>query len=195
MATHGGTHLSWPALVHDSLVNLPQLAREIVHLDGELEGLLEEVVVVGDLVHELVDDGLQLDGVLVLVPGEGRGEQAERGEVEGVAVKLVLASHADAWRGQSIQLIVDIHHIRNFALVTVHEAVVLRLVHQVLQLVLGQGERHAGIHASAAVCVCVSVGILSLKSMTGQRVTSQVTVEAYLAFTETTGLQWDICKP
>ena len=83
-------------------------------------------------------------------------------------------------------------------MVTVHEAVVLRLVHQVLQLVLGQGERHAGIHASAAVCVFVcqvSSGILSLKSMTGQRVTSQVTVEAYLAFTETTGLQWDICKP
>ena len=58
-----------------------------------------------------VDAGLQLDGVLVLVPGEGRGEQAERGEVQGVSVKLILASHADAWRGESIQLIVYIYYI------------------------------------------------------------------------------------
>ena len=70
--------------------------------------LLNHAAFIIYLVHELVDDGLQLDGVLVLVPGEGRGEQTERGEVEGVAVKLVLASHADAWRGQSVQLTVYI---------------------------------------------------------------------------------------
>ena len=49
------------------------------------------------LMHQLVDDDLEADGFLKLVPGEGGGEQHEGGEVEGVPVKLILSSHADAW--------------------------------------------------------------------------------------------------
>ena len=48
------------------------------------------------LVHQLVDDDLEADGFLKLVPGEGGGKQHEGGEVEGVPVKLILSSHADS---------------------------------------------------------------------------------------------------
>ena len=49
------------------------------------------------LMHQLVDDDLEADGFLKLVPGEGGGEQHEGGKVEGVPVELILSSHADAW--------------------------------------------------------------------------------------------------
>ena len=48
--------------------------------------------------HQLVEDELQVERVLEVLPGEGRRQQQERCEVQRVAVESVTASHADAWK-------------------------------------------------------------------------------------------------
>ena len=46
--------------------------------------------------HELVEDGLQADSLVELLPGEGGGEEDEGCEVERVSVILVPLPHADS---------------------------------------------------------------------------------------------------
>ena len=46
--------------------------------------------------HELVENCLELDGLVELVPGEGGGEQHEGGEVQRVPVVALPLPHADA---------------------------------------------------------------------------------------------------
>ena len=89
-------YLTGSALVTNGLVNLPESSSKLIHLHCVLQSILQEGVVMGHLVHQLVDDDLEADSFLKLVPGEGGGEQHEGGKVEGVSVKLILSSHADS---------------------------------------------------------------------------------------------------
>jgi len=103
----------------DRFVNVPQLSREFVNFYRVLQSRLEKVVIVGDLVHQLVEDGLQLDGFVVLILGEGRRKQDEWSKVKSVSVVLILLSHADP----------------------MHQAEVLPLLHKISQFFLGQRDR------------------------------------------------------
>ena len=93
------------------------------------------------LVHQLIDDHLETHGLLKLVPREGRGEEHEGGEVEGVPVKLILPPHADSLKFLHVFL-----SLLTFCSLTVHETVVLRFLNEVCQGLLVQGERHTGVH-------------------------------------------------
>lgn len=98
----------------DSFVNIPQSPSEIVHLDGVLQSLLEKVVIVSDLqieqqtvvaassptdlVHQFVEDGLEVDGFVIFILWKRGGKENEWSEVEGVPIELTLLPHADTFK-------------------------------------------------------------------------------------------------
>jgi len=82
---------------------------------------------VSDLVHQFVEDGLEVDGFVIFILWKRGGKENEWSEVESVPIELTLLPHAD----------------------TMHQTEIFPFLHEISQFVLGERYRDTRLHGTS----------------------------------------------